>query len=194
MDLTPLDAQRRGHVDRLWGIALSSHLQARDVSGRMARHAQDKLAKAGFDAEVEQREDTTAAQPGAGLALFADLSGGCRLGADGAGAPGRPAEAIGSATAHRLLDDLGTGAALDRYASDQVIAFVALASGQTQVRLAAVTDHVRPGLRLAELFGLATSQLDGSLLIVDGGGLIKPNATSTGNPRNQSLASSEIAG
>lgn len=170
--LTALDAQLPGHVVKVWGIAVSSHLQGRDVSGRMARSAHRVLADAGFDAEVEQREDASALQPGAGLALFVDLSGGCRLGADGAGAPGRPAEAIGSATAHRLLEDLRTGAALDRFASDQIILFAALAAGQTRVRLAAITEHVRTALWLAQLFGLAASRLEGRLLIVDGGGLI----------------------
>jgi RNA 3'-terminal phosphate cyclase (ATP) len=170
--LRPLDATWPGQVVRVWGIALSSHLHERDVTARMARSAYGALADAGFDADVEQREDGSAEQAGAGLALFVDLSGGCRIGADGAGAPGRPAEKIGSATAHRLLEDLRTGAVLDRFASDQVIAFAALAAGQTRARLAAITEHVRTGLWLAELFGLATSRLDGRLLIVDGGGPI----------------------
>jgi RNA 3'-terminal phosphate cyclase len=72
--------------------------------------------------------------------IFADLEGSSRLGSDGAGAPGRPAERIGMSTAHRLLQDLGTGATLDRYACDQS--------------------------RL--LFGLATARLDGRQLSIDG--------------------------
>ncbi|MFF4550148.1 hypothetical protein [Streptomyces sp. NPDC001435] len=80
--------------------------------------------------------NASALQPGAGLALFADLTGGWRLGADGAGARGRPAETIGQATAERLLGDLGTGAALDRFASDQFIMFTVPAPGRSRVQLA----------------------------------------------------------
>jgi RNA 3'-terminal phosphate cyclase len=63
---------------------------------------------------------------------------------------------------------------LDRYTSDQIIIFAALADGRTRVRLAAVSDHVRTALWLAELFGVASTHLDGRLLTIDGGGLSRP--------------------
>jgi RNA 3'-terminal phosphate cyclase (ATP) len=102
MDVTPaigpfrsirLDAA--GPVSRLWGVALASHLEERRVAQRMADAANRRLAQEGFQADIEVRNDLTACQRGAGLALFADLEGGARLGADRAGALGRPAEAIG---------------------------------------------------------------------------------------------------
>lgn len=170
--LAALDAPRGGPPGRMWGIAISSHLRERDVSHRMAQSATGVLAAAGFEPTIEERNDTTASQAGAGLALFVDLSNGCRLGADGAGAPGRPAEAIGRHTANCLLDDVRSGGALDRYASDQVIVFGALAHGRTRVRLAAVTEHVRTAMWLTELFGIAAARVDGRLLTIDGGGLI----------------------
>lgn len=166
--LRPIDAEEGGPARRLWGIALASHLKERQVSARMADAAHRTLAGTGLPVEVTRHEDDTAAQPGAGMALFADLAGGLRLGADGAGARGRRAERIGTATARRLLAELRTGAAVDRFAADQIIPFTALAAGRSRVRLAAVTDHVRTGLWLAELFGVATGGLDGRLLTVTG--------------------------
>jgi RNA 3'-terminal phosphate cyclase len=129
------------------------------------------LTAAGYDAAIEERDDSAASQPGAGVGLFADLDGGNRLGGDGAGAPGRSAERIGTNTARRLLEDVRTGAPLDRYASDQVIVFAAMAAGRTRVRLASVSDHVRTGLWLADPFGVATARLDGRHPRIDGGGL-----------------------
>jgi RNA 3'-terminal phosphate cyclase len=92
------------------------------------------------------------------------------------------AETIGRATAGRLLEDLRTGAALDLphsrlrssggtpIASDQIIAFTALTRGRSRVRLAEVTDHVRTGVWLTNLFGAAQASLDGRLLVVEGDG------------------------
>ncbi|MED7825563.1 RNA 3'-terminal phosphate cyclase [Streptomyces chiangmaiensis] len=168
--LVPVEVERPGPVRSVWGIALASHLEERRVSRRMADGARAVLARAGHEARIEERDDTSALQPGAGLALFADLAGGWRLGADGAGAPGRQAEKIGLATAERLLEDLRTGAALDRFASDQIITFTALARGRSRTWLAAVTDHVRTGIWLTNLFGVARASLDGRLLVVEGGG------------------------
>jgi len=155
-------------VLRIWGIALSSHLHDRKVSRRMADAARHVLATAGYDAEIEEIEDTTAAQPGAGLALFAELADGMRLGADCAGALGRSAERVGRSAAVKLLGEIRSGAVLDRFASDQFIAFAALADGRTRVRLGAVTDHVHTGLWLVEVFGLGPANLSGPVLTVDG--------------------------
>ncbi|MFJ9012675.1 RNA 3'-terminal phosphate cyclase [Streptomyces canus] len=168
--LAPVEAEQPGPVQSVWGIALASHLRERRISRRMADGAREVLARAGHEAHIEERDDTSALQPGAGLAVFADLTGGWRLGADGAGARGRPAETIGRACAERLLEDLRTGAALDRFASDQIIAFTTLARGRSRARLAEVTDHVRTGIWLTNLFGVARASLDGRLLVVEGGG------------------------
>lgn len=166
--LRPLVAERQAPVRRVWGIALSSHLQQRHVSRRMADAARHVLAGAGYEAAIDECEETTAPQPGAGLAVFAELADGLRLGADRAGAPGRSAERIGTSAARQLLDEIRSGAVLDRFASDQIIAFAALADGRTRVCLGAVTDHVRTALWLAEVFGLGPASLTGHLLTVDG--------------------------
>jgi RNA 3'-terminal phosphate cyclase (ATP) len=185
--LTALTADQPGRVRSIWGISLASHLRARHVSRRMAEAARAVLAQAGFDASIEERDDTAARQPGAGLALFADLADGYRLGADHAGARGRAAEAIGSTAAKQLLEDLRTGAALDRHAGDQVLPFVALAHGQSRALLAALTDHVHTGVWLTGLFDLAAARLDGRLLVVDGGrvGQVGDDLCSTPAPADQ---------
>lgn len=168
--LVPLVAERRGPLRRVWGVALASHLAERRVVSRMAGSARRVLAEAGHgEVHIEEREDTSAQQPGAGLALFADFDDDVRLGADRAGARGRSAERVGARAAHQLLDAVGSGGTLDRFAADQVLVFAALAPGRSRVRLAAVTDHVRTGLWLMDLFGLASWHLDGRLLTVDAG-------------------------
>lgn len=162
--------EKSGPVTKLWGIALSSHLEERQVSRRMADTARDKLAKAGYRAEIEIRHDAESRQRGAALALFADRGATVRLGADQAGALRRRAESIGQHVAQQLLDDLATGATVDRFAADQIIPFAALAEGESRFLIPTVTDHVLTSLWLAEEFLGAQVKIDGQQLTVNGVG------------------------
>jgi len=168
-----------GPVTRLWGIALSSHLEERQVSRRMADAAQAVLAKAGYQTEIEIRNDTEALQRGAALALFADFEGTRRLGADQAGALRRRAESIGRHVAHQLLDDLRSGATVDRFAADQIIPFAALAAGESRFVIPTVTDHVLTSAWLAELFLDAHVRIDGQRLVINGVGFWPNRARTT---------------
>jgi RNA 3'-terminal phosphate cyclase (ATP) len=150
--LRHLRIEEPGMVTRLWGIALSSHLEKRHVSERMADAAQEVLGRAGHRADIDVQYDRESLQPGAVLALFADLGEGVRLGADQAGALRRTAEFIGKHVAKQLLEDMKTGATVDRFAADQIIPFAALAEGESQFRVTAVTDHLLTNLWLAEKF------------------------------------------
>lgn len=162
-------------VTRVWGIALSSHLEERQVSRRIADTARDELAKAGYQAEIEIRNDTASLQRGAALALFAERGHTVRLGADQAGALRRSAESIGKHAAKQLLDDLATGATLDRFAADQIIPFAALATGESRFLIPTVTDHVLTSAWLAEEFLDARVDIDGQRLTINGAGF-RPNS------------------
>ncbi|MBI4401537.1 MAG: RNA 3'-phosphate cyclase [Nitrospirae bacterium] len=161
---------QRGAVERLWGIALASHLEERRVSHRMAESAHVVFAAAGYQAEIEVRYDTSAPQPGAALAAFADCAGRARLGADRAGALRRTAESIGKYVARQLLDDLATGATLDRFTADQIFPFAALATGESRFAIPMVTDHVRTSAWLAKTFLGAESRIDDHGLTITGTG------------------------
>jgi RNA 3'-terminal phosphate cyclase (ATP) len=168
--LRPLVHTERGAVERLWGIALASHLNERRVSQRMAESAAETFAAAGYRAEIEARDETSALQPGAALAAFADCIGGARLGADRAGAPGRRAESIGRHVARQLLDELKTGATLDRFAADQVIPFATLAAGESRVSIPIVTDHVQTSAWLAKTFLGIEVRIEDHCLMIPGVG------------------------
>ncbi|HSB43873.1 MAG TPA: RNA 3'-terminal phosphate cyclase [Nitrospira sp.] len=180
--------EKAGPVTRVWGISLSSHLEERQVSQRMADMARDILAKAGHQVEIEVRNDTESLQRGAALALFADEGEAVRLGADQAGALRRRAESIGTHVAKQLLDDLMSGATLDRFAADQIIPFAALAAGESRFIIPTVTDHVLTGAWLAELFLEARVRIDGQRLIINGVGFW-PNRTRA--PGEQKRCSNE---
>jgi RNA 3'-terminal phosphate cyclase (ATP) len=165
-----ITSEEAGPVTRIWCIALSSHLEERRVSERMAESARRTLAMAGHQVEIEVRNDTEALQRGAALALFADEGEAVRLGADQAGALRRRAESIGKYVANQLLDELASGATLDRFAADQIIPFAALAAGESRFIIPTVTDHVLTSAWLAELFLGAQVKIESQRLIINGVG------------------------
>jgi RNA 3'-terminal phosphate cyclase (ATP) len=115
-------------------------------------------------------DEDTAAQPGAACAVFADTAGGVSLGSDRAGAPRRISEAVGQHAARVLIEDLSTGANVDRFTADQLIIFAALADGESSWRVPRVTDHVESGAWLVnELLG-AGMVISGNEVVVRGVG------------------------
>lgn len=168
--LQGLDHAHRGSLERIWGIALASHLEKRKVAQRMADSFLEAMGRAGYHASVEVRHDTTARQAGASLAAFADFSGGVRLGADRAGALGRPAEEIGKTVAHKLLEELEADATLDRYAVDQILPFAAMAEGRSRFLVPTATDHLPAVMWLIHLFLGVEATLSNGCLEVPGMG------------------------
>jgi len=168
--LAALELLDPGSVRAVRGIALASHLAERRVSERMARTCEEMLVAEGLSCAIERLDDTTASQPGAGLGVWAETSTGCLLGADCAGAPRRSSEAIGRRVARALLEDLASGAAVDRHLADQLVLFACLARGRTRYRVPADSAHLRTNLWLAERFGARTGR-DGPRIDVEGLGL-----------------------
>jgi RNA 3'-terminal phosphate cyclase (ATP) len=152
--LRPLTLARGEAPPRISGISLASHLQDRRVAERMAAAARAVLQTAGVTGAIDIAEvrDRAAAQPGAAFALFAEFTGGARLGADRAGAPHRRAESIGARAARELLEDIASGATIDRHASDQIIPFTALAGGTSTFRVSVITEHAETSGWLASAF------------------------------------------
>lgn len=176
--LCPL-APRRGKIPaRTWGISLASHLDDRQVATRMAAAARAALDAAGISAEIEERTDGTAARAGAAFALFADFIGGTRLGADRAWAPRRSAERIGALVAGQLLEEIDSGATIDRHASDQIIPFASITDGTSRFQVPFITGHTETAGWLASLFLHAEVRITGRTLAVRGQGTGHPRANS----------------
>lgn len=168
--LAPIVRDRETPLHRVWGVSLSSHLETRNVSQRMAAAAREDLEAAGYVAEFELINDSSAVQAGAALAAFADREDGARLGADRAGAPGRPSEEIGRHVARQLLEDIRAGGTVDRFAADQIIAFAALADGESRFLIPQVTEHLTSDGWLVEKFLGARLELAGNLMTIHGVG------------------------
>jgi len=149
------------------GIAFASRLAERHVSERMAQACEERLARAGLACRIERVEDEQALHAGAGLAVWAETTTGCRLGADRAGALRRSSESIGRFVAAHLLEDLSSGASVDRHLADQLVFLASVAAGVTRYRVPRETEHLATNLWLADRFGAQTRR-SGAIVEVEG--------------------------
>jgi RNA 3'-terminal phosphate cyclase (ATP) len=169
--LVPLELPEQGSVAQIEGIALSSHLKDRKVSERMAAECRRILRSGGLSASIKSIDDATAPQAGAALALFAYTNSGSIIGADRAGAPRRTSEEIGRYVAQSLMEDLTSGATVDRFLADQLIFLAALARGTSRYRIPRLTEHVETNLWLVEsILGAKTKIAQDLMIEVEGVG------------------------
>jgi RNA 3'-terminal phosphate cyclase (ATP) len=171
----------QGKVVRIDGVALASRLKERKVAERMASECAKALQRRGYPSKVSVLNDaeenpayrTTSSQAGAALALWAETDRHCLIGSDMAGARGRSAEFIGKATAESLMEDLDSGATVDRHLADQLIPFAALAEGWSTFVIPRLTPHVDTRLWLVrEILG-AETDLRGNIVKIKGIGYRK---------------------
>lgn len=168
--LRPLILTDQGKVTSVRGISLSSHLAEQEVSDRMAEECSTRLKEAGYDADIEAVYETSAGQKGADLSVWVETDSGVIIGSDRAGKLGRRSEEIGRYVAASILDDLKTGATVDRYVADQLIPFCAVATGASEYVIPSVTEHVETNLWLVERILDAKTKLDGQRLRIEGVG------------------------
>jgi RNA 3'-terminal phosphate cyclase (ATP) len=166
-ELQPVTLVECGLVREVHGIALASHLAERRVSDRMASSCEEQLKVAGLSCSIERIDDTSAQHAGANLAIWAESTTGCRLGADRAGAFGRSSEAIGRFVAGTFLQDLRSGATVDRHVADQLVLFAALARGASRYVVPRETEHLATNLWLIEQFG-ARGVVERRQVVVEG--------------------------
>ncbi len=179
--LKPITMLEQGEVSTIAGFALSSLLAERNVSDRMADTCEKRLRAKGYQPYIQvlydERESPVfkrvSVQPGACLAVWAETETKCRIASDMAGAIGRSAEYIGKHVARTLMDDLKTGATVDRHLADQLIPFCALADGVSEYVVPRVTEHVAARLWLVEEILGAGTEIRDSHVSIEGIGFAR---------------------
>lgn len=174
--LEPLLLPDRGEVMRIAGISLASNLHMERVSERMAGEAQRLLGNYGYESRIESINDSSAAQKGAALTLWAATSTGCLFGSDQAGKRGRRSEKIAKFVVDSLLEDMGTGATTDRHVADQLILFAALGRDRSEYVIPSITDHVESNMWLVRKIIGAKTDVQGNRLRIEGIGICPSRA------------------
>ena len=171
--LKALVLTEQGKILDVRGIALSSHLKERKVSHRMAAECRRALSSRGCKAEIDEIYDTNSLQEGAALAIYAETSSNGRIGSDQAGRVGRSAESIGRYVAENLIEDVVTGAPVDRHVADQLIIYAGLAEGTSSYLVPRITEHVEANLWLIEELLGAKTKTQGNLIMIEGIGFVR---------------------
>ncbi len=163
----------RGEIRAIEGISHAVRLP-RHVAERQARSAEkylrDKLGNVPIRISTEWYEPHRDPHlgPGSGIVVWAYTRNSI-LGGDSLGAKGKRAEIVGQEAAQRLYEDLITGKALDRHASDMMLVYAALACGESILGGSRLTMHAWTNIKILE-------QLvpDARIEFIEGGGLGNP--------------------
>ncbi|MEM5803053.1 MAG: RNA 3'-terminal phosphate cyclase [Candidatus Aenigmatarchaeota archaeon] len=138
----------RGEINSIKGISVVGSLPE-DIAKREANSAKKTLVEHGYpDAQIEKKVVNTASQ-GTSITLWAECENSV-LGADTLGERSKPAEKVGKECADELIKSLNSRAALDKWMSDQIILFLALAKGKSEVKVEEITDHCRSNILVTE--------------------------------------------
>lgn len=141
--LTPQAWKVRGTVGRITGWSVVSNLPL-SIAKRQQHAALEVLQRKRLDARIDCVE-VLSSGTGTCVVLVAECER-SRAGFSALGERGRPAEQVGQEAAQELLAFLETDAALDEHLADQVVVFLALASGRSQFTTAKVTPHLLTNL------------------------------------------------
>lgn len=149
----PVSMVEFGSLKRIHGTALVAGNLPVKVAEKMASSAVNHIKNtlgisATIDAYKEDRQK--AFGTGCSIIIIAETSTGCLLGGCAVGKKGKPAEEVGYEAANMLCEDLLTKPCVDRYMQDQLIIFMALASGTSKIKVGDITMHTKTAIYIAE--------------------------------------------
>ncbi len=156
-----------GEVVRIAGVAHCVRLPSH-IATRMSHAASMALIKAGYSKVDIKSESYEPARdphlgPGAGIVLWAETERGGILGASSLGKLGKPAEQVGREAAESLARQLDTGCAVDCHLADQLVPYMALADGISDITSTELTSHTITNISLVEQIIGVKFGVDGQL-------------------------------
>ncbi|MEM1983298.1 MAG: RNA 3'-terminal phosphate cyclase [Sulfolobales archaeon] len=166
--LRPIKMLERGELVRINGISHCVKLP-KHVAERQAKTAEDILRstypKIPIDIEVEYYDPSNDPHlgPGSGIVLWAESDNGAVIGADSLGARGKKAEEVGAEAAKKLISELSTKAALDSHMSDNIMPYLSLIDGESEVSGSSLTTHTYTVIEVIKKLTDAKIELRGSL-------------------------------
>ncbi len=146
--LRPIRMLRCGKLHRVGGASVAGSL-SKNVAERQAETAKMVLSQSGLTGLQIGAENVVTHSRGTSITLWAECENSI-LGADATGAIGKRAETVGMEVATDLLSSINSGKALDKFMSDQIIPFAALADGRSEFTVEDFTDHVITNIAVTE--------------------------------------------
>ncbi len=160
-ELKRLNLIERGSLKKILVISGASELlRDKKVAERQIAGTREVLGK--LKLPTEERVEYYSTQcPGSQICLIAEFSaqGGSAsgeentiIGTDNLGKIGKRAEEVGKEAALELLNAQKTEACLDKHLADQILPYMALASGKSQITVSEITNHCKTNIWVIEKF------------------------------------------
>jgi RNA 3'-terminal phosphate cyclase (ATP) len=138
-------------------LCASSNLPAH-ITDREKNGIRERLSREGLSAEFEVFDGPS---PGQGNMVFiAAGSGVNRAGFTALGERGKRAEQVADEAVDALLSFLNSGAAVEEHLADQLVPYLALAEGPSELLVQHISSHLRTNLWVVEHFIKRKIQLD----------------------------------
>ncbi|KAH9901629.1 RNA 3'-terminal phosphate cyclase [Cubamyces lactineus] len=152
--LPAITLTERGPIKTVFGRSYVAGLP-KSLAESMRIAATAVLVESGLDESVI-RIDTVREKPsdavgsGSGIVLWAETENGCIIAGSALGRKGTEPARVGRDAAQELAANLAHGGCVDEYMQDQMIIFLALASGRSRVKSGPLTLHTKTAIWVAE--------------------------------------------
>ncbi len=162
--LKPLHLINRGKFEKISVISgACKSLSEKKVAERQTAGVREILGKLKLPIE-ERIEYYDTNSPGSQICLIAEFEN-TRIGTDNLGKLGQRAEDVGREAALQLLKEQKSEACLDKYLADQILPYLALASGESQVKVSEITPHLKTNILVIEKFIQGKFEIKNNLIV-----------------------------
>jgi len=160
-NLKPLNIIEKGELERITILGVASkELGEKKVAGRLAKSAK-KILENNFQIPIKVVTSyVNSNDPGCSLQIISTTENSI-LGSDGIGEKGITSEKIGEKAANELIEDYNNGS-IDRYSSDMLLPFIAIAGGSYQ--FPKMTNHIKTSINVIEQFLDAKFEIKDNLI------------------------------
>jgi len=147
--LTPLVMDKPWKPDAVNVLCASSNLPGH-IREREKGLIKEILPMRGIEARYDREEGEAIGQ--GNMVFVAARRGPAAAGFSAIGARGKPAEQVAEEAAHAFLSFLDSGAAVDEHLGDQLLPYLALAPGRSEILVQGLSSHLRTNLWVVNQF------------------------------------------
>jgi RNA 3'-phosphate cyclase len=149
--LKKINLIERGNLKKIIAISgASEFLKGKKVAERQLMGVREILGK--LSLPIEERIEYYQTQcPGSQVCLIGEFEN-TLMGVDNLGKLGKRAEDVGKEATLELLKEQKSEACLDRHLVDQVLPYMALSKGKSQVTVSEITNHCQTNIWVIEKF------------------------------------------
>lgn len=162
--LKNLNLTERGSFKKILVFSgASNSLKNKKVAERQIAGVREILGKLKLPTE-EKVEYYDTRCPGSQICLVAEFEN-TVIGTDNLGKLGKRAEDVGKESALELLKEQKSGACLDKHLSDQILPYLVLAPGKSQVTVSEITNHCETNIWVIEKFIEGKFEIKNNLIL-----------------------------